>query len=131
MPSARRSRDRQAAGALGEALAADVREQRQVAEPRRRGAEGLEDLRLRAGVGDVVGAADDVGDAELDVVDDRRQRVEIAAVRAHEDGIALAGLVDMLGAAHEIVPAHVLVLAAGSANAVARPRPPGARGRRP
>ena len=64
---------------------------------------------LRAGVGDVVGAADDVGDGEFDVVDDRGQRVEIAAVGAHQDGVALAGLVDMLGPAHEIVPAHVLM----------------------
>src|SRR6185312_17517293 len=46
--------DRQAAGALREARAADVGEQRQVAELQRRRAEGLEQLRLRAGVGDMV-----------------------------------------------------------------------------
>ena len=53
-------------------------------------AQRLEDLDLRAGVGDVVLAADHVGDAEVDVVDHRGQRVEIGAVLADQHRIALA-----------------------------------------
>ena len=51
-----------------------------------------------------------MGDAQVDVVDDGGQRVEIAAVGAHQDGIALAGLVDVLRAARAVVPAHVLAM---------------------
>jgi len=49
-----------------------------------------------------------VRDAEGDVVDDGGEAVEIGAVGPHQHGIALARLVDMLGAAHEIVPADFL-----------------------
>ena len=46
-------------------------------------AERFEDLDLHAGVGDVILAAHDVRDADVDVVDHGRQRVEIGAVLAH------------------------------------------------
>ena len=77
-------------------------------EGRHLGIERAEDLDLGGAVGDVVLAADHVGDAEGDVVDHRREAVEVAAVGAHQHGIALARLVDVLGAAHQVVPAHFL-----------------------
>jgi len=81
-----------------------------VGEARWRGAKSLEQLDLRRGVGDVVVAADHMGDAQVDIIDDGWQRVEIAAVGAHQDGIALARLVDVLRAAREVVPTHVLAM---------------------
>lgn len=51
--------------------------------------------------------ADHVRDAAGDVVDHRREAVEIGTVGAHKHRIALARLVDMLRPAHQIVPAHV------------------------
>ena len=80
------------------------RQQIVVAEVRRLGAERLEQRDLHAGVGDVVVAADDMGDAHVDVVDDRRQRIEIGAVLAHKDRIGQRGEVDGLFAAHQIGP---------------------------
>ena len=67
-----------------------------------------EHLYLRAAVGDVILAADDMGDGEGDIVDHRGEAVEVAAVGAHQHRIALARLVDMLRPTHEIVPAHFL-----------------------
>ena len=65
--------DRQGAGALGEALAAGVGQQIVVAEDGRGARQRLENLDLHRGIGDVILAADDMGDAEVDVVDDRGQ----------------------------------------------------------
>jgi hypothetical protein len=56
----------------------------------------------------VVLAADHVSDCEVDVVDHRGEAVEVGAVGAHQHRVALARLVDVLGAAHQIVPAHFL-----------------------
>ena len=63
-------------------------EQRLVRELRRLGAERLEHLDLRGAVRHMVLAANDVGDAEVDVVDHARQQIEPAAVLAANDGIA-------------------------------------------
>ncbi len=79
-------------------------------EGRRPGAKGEEELDLGGRVGHVIVAADDVADREVDVVDHRRQGVEIAAVGADQDRIALACLVDMLGAAHQVDPGDGLAL---------------------
>jgi hypothetical protein len=70
--------------------------------------ERAEDLDLGGAAGHMVLAADHVGDGEGDVVDHRGEAVELAAVGAHQHGIALARLVDVLGSAHQIVPAHFL-----------------------
>ena len=67
-----------------------------------------EHLYLRAAVGDVILAADDMRDGEGDIVDHRGEAVEVAAVGAHQHRIALARLVDMLRPAHQVVPAHFL-----------------------
>ena len=66
-------------------------------------AQRLEDLHLHRRVGDVVLAADHVGDAERRVVDDGRQRVEIRAVAAHQDGVRQGAAVDAHLPAHEVV----------------------------
>jgi hypothetical protein len=89
---------------LESALPSAPTSKREVAELRHRAAEGFEDFDLHAGVRDVVFAADDVGDLEVDVVDDAGQRVEEGAVFADEDGIAERGGVDGDVAADEIVP---------------------------
>jgi hypothetical protein len=47
-----------------------------VREGRRRAAQRLDDLDLRRGVGDVVGAAHDMGDAHVHVVHHRGERIE-------------------------------------------------------
>ena len=73
-------------------------------------AERLEELDLRRGVGDMVLAADNMGDAEIDVVDHARQRVEIGTVFAHQDGVGQRSGVDMLAPAHEIVPHDIALL---------------------
>ena len=78
-----------------------------MAEGRRLGAQRLEQLDLRRGIGDVIFAAHHMSDAEVDVVDDARQRIEIAAVGADQHRVRQRGCVDMLLAADEIVPHHV------------------------
>src|SRR4030095_15910593 len=85
-----------------------VDQQRQMGEGRHLRVQGAEDLDLGGAVGDVVLAADDVRDAESNVVDHRGEAVEIAAVSAHQHRIALARLIDVLGPAHQIVPAPFL-----------------------
>ena len=63
------------------------------AKSRRLGAQRLEHLDLRRAVRDMVLAAHDVGDAQVDVVDHARQQIEPAAVVAadHRVGQQLAG----------------------------------------
>ena len=78
-----------------------------MAEGRRRRPERLEQLDLRRGIGDMILAANDMGDAEIDIVDDGRQRVEIAAIVADQHRVGQRGGIDMLLAAHEIVPDDV------------------------
>ena len=93
--------------ALGQRLTLGADQQIVMAEGRRLGAQRLEQLDLRRGIGDVILAADHMGDAEVDVVDHARQRVEIGAVGADQHRVGQRGGVDMLLAAHEIVPHHV------------------------
>ena len=73
-------------------------------------AQRFEQLDLRRGVRDVILAADHMGDAEIDVVDDARQRIEIGAVGAHQHRVGQRSGIDMLPPAHEIVPHHVALL---------------------
>jgi hypothetical protein len=68
--------------------------------------ESLEYLDLHGGVGDVVLATNDVGHAEIDVVDHRGQRVEITFILTAQDGVGERRAIDMAFAAHQVVPAH-------------------------
>ena len=77
-----------------------------MAETGRSARECLENLNLHRGVGDMILAPDDVGDAEVDVVDHRGQRIEVGAVLPAEDRIGQRRAVDAALAAHHIVPAH-------------------------
>ena len=77
-----------------------------MAEARRGAGQRLEDLDLHGRVGDVVFAADDMGDAKVDVVDHRGQRIEVAPVLAPQHRIGERGAVDMTLAAHHVVPPH-------------------------
>ena len=68
--------------------------------------ESLKNLNLHRRVGDVILAADDMGDAELGVVDHRGECIEIGPVLAPEDRIGQRRAVDMALAPHHIVPTH-------------------------
>ena len=95
---------RQASQALRQSLARGVGQQGQMAEFRRRCAQGQEQLDLGAGVGHVVGAADHVADGKVDVVHDGGEGVEVAPIGADQHRIALARLIDLLRPAHQIDP---------------------------
>jgi hypothetical protein len=68
--------------ALGQLLAVGAVEERHVRVQRRLGAERPEDHQLARGVREVVGAAHDVGDPHVAVVDGDGEVIERAAVRA-------------------------------------------------
>ena len=73
MPSSRSDSQRQRAQPLGQRLAARADQQRKMRESGHGRAQRLEDFDLRRGVGDMVFAAHDMADSEIDVVGDRRQ----------------------------------------------------------
>ena len=68
------------------------------------GAERGEHLQLDRAVGDMILAAQDVGDGEVDVVDHAWQEVQPATVGAADDRVADQGRIELLVAADEIVP---------------------------
>ena len=70
----------------------------------------LENLHLHGRIGDMVLTADHMRDVEIDVIDDGRQRIEIAPVLAHQHRVGEGRGVDMAVAAHEIVPADDFVI---------------------
>ena len=84
------------------AFAAD--QQRLMGEGRRRHAHRLEHLQLQRGVGDVILAADDMGDAHLGIVDGGRQHVQPRSVSAADNRIAHRSRVEMLGPADQVGP---------------------------
>ena len=122
--------ERQGAGSLREAFAVGRGQEIVVGEARHGAAERLRQLDLHRGVGDMVLPADHVGDPEVEVIDDRGQRVEEAAVLAHQHGVAQRRAVDAAGAAHAVVPGPPRRGPAGSASAGGGPRPPDACDRR-
>ena len=97
---------RQRAEPLAQPLAFRAGQQVVVRKERHRAAQRLDDLDLRAGVADVVLAADHVGDAEVDVVDHRGQRVEVGAVLADQHRVGHRGRVDGLRPLDQIVEVH-------------------------
>ena len=68
-------------------------------------AQRLEDLDLGRGVGDMIFAAHDMADGEIDIIGHRRQGVEKGAVLAHQHRIGHGGGVDLHRPAHQIGPA--------------------------
>lgn len=70
-------------------------------------AERLEQLDLHRRVGDVVLAAQDEGDTEVDVVDDAGEGVEVGAVLADQHGVREGRGRDVRGAAHAVLPGEV------------------------
>src|SRR5690606_28548239 len=68
----------------------------------------LEDLDLGAGVGDVVLSPDDVGDLHVDVVDDRRQRIEEQPVLADQNRVGHGGGVYLGVTARQVFPGDAL-----------------------
>jgi hypothetical protein len=77
-----------------------------MAEDRRATGQRLENLNLYGCIGDVILAANDMRDAEVDVVDHGGKGIEIGPVLALEDGIGERRAIDMAFAANEVVPAH-------------------------
>ena len=78
--------------ALGELAAIGAVQQRQVRVARVLVAEGVEDEELLGRVGEMVVAADHVGDPHLGVVDGDREVVEDAAVAAGDDEVVVAAV---------------------------------------
>jgi hypothetical protein len=81
--------------ALGELLAVGAVEEREVRVDGRRGAQRLQDHYLARGVREVVGPADHVRDAHVDVVHRDREVVERAAVRPGDDEVVDRGVVEL------------------------------------
>ena len=73
---------------------------------RTRGPQRLGNLDLHGGVDHMVFAADHMGDAEINVVDDRWQRVEIGAILADQHRVRLRGGVNMLRPPDQVMPFH-------------------------
>src|SRR5438552_18853209 len=79
-------------------------QQRLMRELRSLRTQAQEHLDLRRAVRDMVLAAHDVRDAQVDVVDHARQQIEPGAVLAPDDRIAQELWVEALLAADEVVP---------------------------
>ncbi|ORE94344.1 glutamyl-tRNA synthetase [Stappia sp. 22II-S9-Z10] len=90
--------------ALGERLPVCTGEEIVVAEGGRRTAQRLEQGKLHAGVGDVVLTAHDEGHAHVEIVHHRGEGVEVAAVRAHQNGVGDGVQVHPLLAPAAVVP---------------------------
>ena len=75
-----------------------------MSERRRLRTERLEHLDLRRAVGDMILAANDVRDLQVDVVDHARQQIEPAAVLAADDRIGQQLRVEPLRPADQVVP---------------------------
>ena len=73
------------------------------------GRQRREQLQLHRGIGDVILAANNMGDREIDVVDDRGQRIKETAVLADQHRVGQRSAVDMRLAADKIAPGHQLV----------------------
>ena len=95
--------------ALGELLAVRPVEQRQVRVAGRLGAERREHEQLLRGVGEVVVAADHIGDAHLEVVDGDREVVQRGAVAAGDHEIVLEPVLEPHRAADQVLD-HGLAL---------------------
>ncbi len=89
--------------ALAELGAVGPVDHRDVGEARRLGTDRAVELGLAEGVGQMVVAADDVGDAHVDVVDDDREHVGGRAVRAQQHHVVELLVGDPHGALHEIL----------------------------
>ena len=103
-------RNRQGAEPLGQGLTVGPDQQGHVGEGRDGTAQRLEDLDLGPGVGDVILAADDVGDAHVDVVDHGRQGVEEQAILADQHRIRHRCGVDLGVAAGQVLPGDPLAV---------------------
>ena len=90
---------------------------------RRRPVQRREDGELERGVGDVVLAADDVGDAEIRVVDRRGEQVGGGAVLAAEHGVAQVPGGEAAAAQDQVVEGELAPRAGAAASAAGAPRP--------
>ena len=88
--------------ALGELLAVRAVQQRHVGVDRHLGAHRLEDPHLLGRVGVVVGAADDVRDAGVEVVDDHREVVDGRAVGAGDHEVVHQAVLEGALAADDV-----------------------------
>ena len=98
--------DRGGAGALGEALFVGSHDHGQMTEDGHLGSQGLEEGDVLGGVGDVVLAPQDVGDAVLDVVAHHGQVVGGGAVGAQDDEVVEAVGGEFEVTADDVVEAH-------------------------
>jgi hypothetical protein len=89
--------------ALGELLPVGAVQERDVGVDRRLLPHRGEDPHLLRGVGEVVGAADDVGDAGVEVVDHHREVVDRRAVGAGDDQVVHEAVFERALAADHVV----------------------------
>src|SRR5690606_1839981 len=74
------------------------------------GTKSFENRDLHTRIGHVVITTNNVGDAEIYVIDYRRQRIEVGAILAHQYRIGHRGKIHRLRAADQIVPMHLSTL---------------------
>ena len=86
------------------------------ADRRRIAAERLPKIELQPGIADVILAADDVGDAGLEIIDHGGEPVERPPVLADQHRIGHRRQLHLPVAEHEIVPFDRAVARAGSAS---------------
>ena len=102
-PRVAKMRDAQRSQTLGQ-FALGAGQQRFVREGGWRDAHRIEHLQLQRGVGHMVFAAHDMGDAQIGIVDRRWQHIQPRSVGAAHDGIAHRLRIEALGPADQIVP---------------------------
>ena len=82
-------------------------EQRHMRQPWRRSAQGGKHLQLHSAVGDMILAAGDIGDAQIDIVHHRWQHIEPRPIGAAHHRIGQRARREMAGPAHAVVPFHI------------------------
>ncbi len=95
--------DRQRAMALGQFGAVRPVDQRQVAIDRHRCAHRLDELQLPRGIVEMIGAADDMGDAHVGIVHHHCQHISGGAVAAQQHHVVELGVFETHIAQHDIV----------------------------
>ena len=111
--------------ALGQLAAVGTEQERQVGVDGRLRPERLEHQQLLGRVGEVVLAADDVGDPGIEVVDGHREVVDRSTVGAGDDGVVLVGVGKRDLAADRRRAHHHRVAVVGDAQADGAVRPLG------
>src|SRR5690606_31425315 len=96
--------------ALGKRLSLRPVQQRVMRKDRRLRAKRADDLDLHASIGDVVRAANDMGDPEVNIIHDAWQRIEEAAILADQHRIGKRRTIHRDMALNDIVERHLFMV---------------------